>query len=56
MEIGLQNEEGHPHKGTLNYASPTVDCTTGTLTARAILDNPNRVIGLIGASHNFDAG
>jgi RND family efflux transporter MFP subunit len=44
VEIGLQTEEGYPHKGTLNYASPTVDSTTGTLTARAILDNPNRVI------------
>ncbi|HVV61789.1 MAG TPA: efflux RND transporter periplasmic adaptor subunit [Pseudolabrys sp.] len=44
VEIGLQNEDGYPHHGTLNYASPTVDSTTGTLTARAILDNPNRVI------------
>ena len=40
VEIGLQTEQGYPHKGTLDYASPTVDATTGTLTARAIFDNP----------------
>ena len=42
VEIGFQNETGYPHRGQLNYASPTVDATTGTLTARAIFDNPNR--------------
>jgi RND family efflux transporter MFP subunit len=44
VEVGLQNEDGYPHHGTLDYASPTVDSTTGTLTARAILHNPNRVM------------
>ena len=43
-EIGLQTEQGYPHKGTLDYASPNVDATTGTLTARAIFDNPARVL------------
>ncbi len=41
VEIGLQTEQGFPHKGTLDYASPTVDAGTGTLTARAIFDNPD---------------
>ena len=40
VEIGLQTDEGYPHKGHLDYASPTVDSTTGTLVARAVLDNP----------------
>jgi RND family efflux transporter MFP subunit len=40
----LQNENGYPHAGTLDYASPTVDSTTGTLAVRAILQNPKRVI------------
>jgi RND family efflux transporter MFP subunit len=44
VEIGLQTEQGYPHKGRLDYASPTVDATTGTLTARAIFDNPARVL------------
>lgn len=44
VEIGLQTDEGYPHKGTLDYASPTVDASTGTLTARAIVENPTRVL------------
>ena len=44
VEVGLQTEEGYPHKGHLDYASPTVDSSTGTLAARAILDNPARVL------------
>ncbi|HEX2942267.1 MAG TPA: efflux RND transporter periplasmic adaptor subunit [Rhodopila sp.] len=39
VEIGLQNETGYPHAGHLDYVSPTVDPSTGTLMARAILDN-----------------
>jgi RND family efflux transporter MFP subunit len=44
VEVGLQTEEGYPHKGLLDYASPTVDSTTGTLAARAVLKNANRVL------------
>jgi RND family efflux transporter MFP subunit len=44
VEVGLQSEEGFPHKGTLDYASPTVSQSTGTLAVRAILQNPNRVL------------
>ncbi len=43
-EIGLQTEEGYPHKGHLDYASPTVDASTGTLAVRAVLENPKRVL------------
>lgn len=44
VEVGLQIDEGYPLKGHLDYASPTVDTSTGTLTARAILDNAKRVM------------
>jgi RND family efflux transporter MFP subunit len=44
VEIGLQSESGYPHRGTLDYASPTVNQSTGTLAARAILQNPDRVL------------
>ena len=44
VEVGLQTEEGYPHKGHLDYASPTVDSSTGTLAARAVLDNPKHVL------------
>jgi len=44
VEVGLQTEQGYPHVGHLDYSSPTVDPSTGTLAARAVLDNPDRVM------------
>ena len=44
VEIGLQTETGYPHEGHLDYASPTVDQNTGTLQARGILENKERVL------------
>jgi RND family efflux transporter MFP subunit len=44
IEVGLQNESGYPHKGKLDYASPTLNQSTGTLAVRGILPNPDRVL------------
>jgi len=44
VEVGLQTEEGYPHAGKLDYVAPDVDSSTGTLAARAILDNANRAM------------
>jgi RND family efflux transporter MFP subunit len=44
VEVGLQTDTGYPIKGHLDYAAPTVDASTGTLTARGIFDNPQRVM------------
>ncbi len=44
VEVGLQTETGYPHAGTFNYAAPTVNTSTGTLAARAVLQNPERVL------------
>lgn len=44
IEIGLMTEDGYPHKGTLDYASPSVDASTGTIMVRAIFDNPTRAL------------
>jgi RND family efflux transporter MFP subunit len=44
VEVGLQTDTGYPHKGTLDYAAPTVNRTTGTVTARAILQNSSGVL------------
>jgi RND family efflux transporter MFP subunit len=44
IEVGLQTEKGYPHKGALDYASPTVDASTGTLAARGILENAGRAL------------
>jgi RND family efflux transporter MFP subunit len=44
VEVGLQTETGYPHAGTFNYAAPTVNSSTGTLPARAVFANPDRVL------------
>lgn len=44
IEIGLMNEEGFPHKGNVNYASPTIDTQTGTIMVRGLFKNPTRAL------------
>jgi RND family efflux transporter MFP subunit len=44
FEVGLQTESGYPHTGKLNYASPTINQSTGTLAVRGILPNADRVL------------
>ncbi|MBB4526182.1 UNVERIFIED_ORG: multidrug efflux system membrane fusion protein [Rhizobium sophorae] len=43
-EIGLQTEQGYPHKGHLDYVSPQLDASTGTLQVRALFDNKDRAM------------
>lgn len=41
IEIGLQDEGvDYPHTGHLDYVSPEIDPSTGTLLARGVFDNP----------------
>jgi RND family efflux transporter MFP subunit len=42
VDVGLMTEEGYPHAGKLDYVAPTLDASTGTLSARGILENPRR--------------
>jgi RND family efflux transporter MFP subunit len=44
VEIGLQGEEGYPHKGHLDYVSPQVNTATGTLMARALFENKDQAL------------
>jgi RND family efflux transporter MFP subunit len=44
VEVGLQTDTGYPHAGTFDYAAPTVNSSTGTLAARAVLANPERLL------------
>ncbi len=44
VEIGLMTEQGYPHKGTLDYASPQVDTATGTMTVRGVLPNADHAL------------
>lgn len=44
VEIGLQTEEGYPHKGHLDYVSPQLDSSTGTLQVRGLIDNKDHAM------------
>ena len=44
VEVGLQTETGYPHKGKLDYVSPTLNQSTGTLPVRGLLPNPDRTL------------
>ena len=43
VQVGLANESGFPHEGRLNFIDNRVDGSAGTIRARALLSNPNRV-------------
>lgn len=42
VRVGLANETGYPHAGTLDFVDNQVDPATGTIRARAVLRNPDR--------------
>ena len=42
--IGLTDEDGHPHKGKVDYIDNRVDSATGTINVRAIVPNPDKTI------------
>jgi RND family efflux transporter MFP subunit len=44
VEVALQTDSGYPHKGKLDYISPTLNQSTGTLAVRGLLPNPDRVL------------
>ena len=44
IEVGLQTDTGFPHKGKLDYVSPSLNQSTGTLPVRGILPNPDRAL------------
>ena len=43
VSVGLANETGYPHVGTLNFIDNRVDRTAGTIRVRALLPNRNRL-------------
>ncbi len=42
--VGLQNETDFPHKGVLDYIGNRVDPSTGTVTVRGQLSNPDKTL------------
>ena len=43
VRVGLANETGYPHSGVVDFVDNQVDPNTGTIRARAVLRNPDRV-------------
>jgi multidrug efflux system membrane fusion protein len=44
LSIGLMNEDGFPHQGHLNYVSPELNASTGTILVRGLFSNPTRAL------------
>jgi multidrug efflux system membrane fusion protein len=44
IEVGLMNETGYPHHGSLDYVAPALDASTGTLAIRGVLTNTDRAL------------
>ncbi len=43
VRVGLANEAGYPHQGSVDFTDNRVDPATGTIRARAVLRNPDRL-------------
>ncbi len=43
VRVGLASEQGYPHEGVVDFVDNQVDAGTGTIRARAVLRNPDRV-------------
>lgn len=43
VRVGLANESGYPHAGSVDFTDNRVDPATGTIRARAVLANADRV-------------
>jgi len=44
VEVGLANEQGYPHRGTIDFVSNQVNPSTGTLNVRGKFSNADRVL------------
>jgi RND family efflux transporter MFP subunit len=44
VDVALQTDTGYPHKGKLDYISPSLNQSTGTLAVRGVLSNPDRAL------------
>jgi multidrug efflux system membrane fusion protein len=44
VRLGLGDEDGFPHTGSIDFIDNQVDSTTGTLRMRGVFDNPDHVL------------
>jgi RND family efflux transporter MFP subunit len=42
--VGLNNEEGYPHKGVLDFADNDISASTGTIALRAAFENKDKAL------------
>lgn len=45
MELGLDNEQGFPHHGMIDFVDNQIDPNTGTIRLRAVVPNPKPEVG-----------
>jgi RND family efflux transporter MFP subunit len=43
-EVGLGNEEGFPHQGQVDFVDNQINPATGTIRARAVIPNPDKLM------------
>jgi RND family efflux transporter MFP subunit len=44
VSLGLANEEGHPHQGTINFVDNQVNPKTGTIRLRGVFPNKEQIL------------
>ncbi len=44
VAVGLEGEDGYPHKGVLDFADNRVNPSTGTIQVRGVLPNASRIL------------
>jgi len=44
VELALSDEQGFPHAGRVDYVAPMENPVTGTVSVRAVFDNPNELL------------
>jgi RND family efflux transporter MFP subunit len=44
VSLGLANEDGHPHRGTINFVDNQVNPRTGTIRVRGVFPNQDQVL------------
>ncbi|WP_168190258.1 efflux RND transporter periplasmic adaptor subunit [Luteithermobacter gelatinilyticus] len=44
VRLQLPDEEGYPHRGVMDFVDTRIDEETGTITGRAIFDNPDHLL------------
>jgi RND family efflux transporter MFP subunit len=44
VDVGLEGEEGYPHRGVIDFADNRVNPSTGTIQVRGVLPNAKRIL------------